>query len=60
MAAMNAPEGKVKFVPKQALDPTPELYHELVSDSMENLAKTSVALIPRITSGAMVNDNGRR
>lgn len=55
---MNAPEGKVKFVPKQALAPTPQLYDELVSDSMENLAKMSLTLIPRINSGAMINDNG--
>lgn len=53
---MNAPEGEVKFVPKQALSPTPQLYDELVSDSMENLAKASVAFVP-ITSGSIVNDN---
>ena len=58
MAAMNAPEGKVKFIPKQALAPSPQLYDELVSDSMENLAKTSLTLIPRITSGVTINDNG--
>lgn len=55
---MNAPEGQVKFVPKQALHPTPQLYDELVSDSMENLAKASLTLIPRMMSGATVNDNG--
>lgn len=55
---MNAPEGNVKFVPKQALAPTPQLYDVLVSDSMENLAKTSLALIPPVTSGATINDNG--
>lgn len=58
MAAMNAPEGKVKFVPKQALAPSPQLYDELISDSMENLAKTSLTLISQITSGATINDNG--
>lgn len=55
---MNAPEGEVKFVPKQALAPTPQLYDELVSDSMENLAKASLTLIPRIADGATINDNG--
>ncbi|KAI1651111.1 uncharacterized protein F4817DRAFT_311939 [Daldinia loculata] len=39
---MNAPEGEVRFVPKQALAPTPQLYDELVFDSMENLAKASL------------------
>lgn len=58
MAAMNAPEGDVKFVPKQALAPSPQLYNELVSDSMENLAKTSLTLISPVTSGATINDNG--
>lgn len=58
MAAMNAPEAKVRFVPKQALAPSPQLYDELVSDSMENLAKTALTLIPRVTSGATINDNG--
>lgn len=55
---MNAPEGKVSFVPKQALAPSPQLYDELVSDSMENLAKASLTLIPRVPSGATINDNG--
>lgn len=55
---MNAPEGKVKFVPEQALAPTPQLYDELVSDSMENLAKASLTLITQIDSGATINDNG--
>ncbi|POS80099.1 hypothetical protein DHEL01_v201506 [Diaporthe helianthi] len=55
---MNHPEGKVKFVPKQATQPTPQLYGELVSDSMENLAKASLTLIPRNASGATVYDNG--
>lgn len=58
MAAMNGPEGEVKFVPKQALAPSPQLYDELVSDSMENLAEASLTLVPRVTSGAMINDNG--
>ncbi|KAI2614974.1 S-adenosyl-L-methionine-dependent methyltransferase [Hypoxylon sp. NC1633] len=54
---MNVPEGEVKFVPKQALSPTPQLYDELVSDSMENLAKASIAFAP-IRSGFVINDNG--
>ncbi|KAK6070663.1 hypothetical protein SCUP515_08272 [Seiridium cupressi] len=55
---MNAPEGQVKFMPQQAIAPTPQLYDELVSDSMENLAKASLGLIPPICSGAVINDNG--
>lgn len=38
---MNAPEFGVKFVSKQAVDPTPQLYDELVADSMEKLANAS-------------------
>lgn len=55
---MNAPEGEVKFVPKQALAPSPQLYDELVSDCMDNLAKASLALITPITAGSVVHDNG--
>ena len=55
---MNLPDGNVNFVPKQALSPTPELYDELVSDSMENLAKASLAHIPAIPNGAIIHDNG--
>jgi ubiquinone/menaquinone biosynthesis C-methylase UbiE len=58
MANMNAPEGEVDFVPKQALPPAAQLYDELVSDGMENLAKASLALIPRIAAGSTINDNG--
>ncbi|XXH04312.1 hypothetical protein Hte_010726 [Hypoxylon texense] len=54
---MNAPEGEVKFVPKQALSPTPQLYDELVSDSMENLAKASIGFVS-INNGSVINDNG--
>ncbi|KAI1766739.1 S-adenosyl-L-methionine-dependent methyltransferase [Hypoxylon sp. FL1150] len=54
---MNAPEGEVKFVPKQALSPTPQLYDELVSDSMENLARASIGFVS-IADGSVINDNG--
>ncbi|PVH95467.1 S-adenosyl-L-methionine-dependent methyltransferase [Periconia macrospinosa] len=40
---MNNPESNKPFVPKQALAPTPQLYHQLVADGMENLAKVTVA-----------------
>ncbi|KAL9084050.1 MAG: hypothetical protein Q9165_008251 [Trypethelium subeluteriae] len=55
---MNMPDGEVKFVPKQALSPTPQLYDELVSDSMENLAKLSLSHVPSLPDGAVFNDNG--
>ncbi|KAI9159192.1 hypothetical protein HJFPF1_07200 [Paramyrothecium foliicola] len=55
---MNATEGKVKFGPKQAFNSTSQLYDELVSDSMENLAKESLGLIPPIKNGAVFHDNG--
>lgn len=55
---MNASASDNKFVPKQALAPTPQLYNELVSDTMEQLAKTSLAQIPPIQDGSVVHDNG--
>ncbi|KAI1744686.1 S-adenosyl-L-methionine-dependent methyltransferase [Xylaria scruposa] len=55
---MNAPESDVKFVPKQAIAPTPALYDELVADSMENLAKASLGCLPPLSDGAVINDNG--
>ncbi|TVY22559.1 Methyltransferase [Lachnellula hyalina] len=55
---MNAPEGTSKFVPKQALAPTPQLYDELVGDSMEQLAKASLAQISPIPFGSVIHDNG--
>ncbi|KAL9077983.1 MAG: hypothetical protein Q9157_003107 [Trypethelium eluteriae] len=50
--------GEVKFVPKQALSPTPQLYDELVSDCMENLAKMSLTHVASLPDGALFNDNG--
>jgi ubiquinone/menaquinone biosynthesis C-methylase UbiE len=55
---MNNPESDNEFVPKQALTPTPQLYHELVGDSMESLAKASLAQIPPIPTGSIIHDNG--
>ncbi|KAF5654608.1 hypothetical protein F25303_1258 [Fusarium sp. NRRL 25303] len=40
---MNAPESDRTFSPKQALKPTPELYGEIVGDSMEQLAAASLS-----------------
>jgi ubiquinone/menaquinone biosynthesis C-methylase UbiE len=55
---MNMPESDVRFVPKQALTPTPQLYDELVADGMEKLAKATLAQIPSIENGAVIHDNG--
>ncbi|KAI0401580.1 S-adenosyl-L-methionine-dependent methyltransferase [Xylaria palmicola] len=55
---MNAPESDNKFVPKQALAPTPQLYDELVTDSMENLARASLTFLPPIADGAVIHDDG--
>ena len=56
---MNGPESEIKFVPKQVIAPTPQLYDELVSDSMLNLAKASVAGIPGLAADdAAFHDNG--
>ncbi|PVH69250.1 hypothetical protein DL98DRAFT_661782 [Cadophora sp. DSE1049] len=56
---MNSPANKNnKFIPKQALAPTPNLYDELVGNGMERLARASLAQVPPITSGSVVHDNG--
>ena len=55
---MNNSESVNNFVPKQALAPTPQLYDELVGDSMEKLPKASLAKIPPILTGAVIHDNG--
>ena len=55
---MNNPRSDNKFVPKQALAPTPQLYDELVGDSMESLAKVSLAQISPILTGAVIHDTG--
>ncbi|KAI0388399.1 S-adenosyl-L-methionine-dependent methyltransferase [Xylariaceae sp. FL0594] len=55
---MNTPASGNKFVPKQAIAPTPQLYDELVADSMENLAKVSLTFVSPISEGALIHDNG--
>ncbi|KAJ4292409.1 hypothetical protein N0V90_009071 [Kalmusia sp. IMI 367209] len=55
---MNNPDSTKTFKPKRALVPTPQLYDELVGDGMENLAKTTVAEMLPITSGAFILDDG--
>ncbi|KAJ8069782.1 hypothetical protein OCU04_000198 [Sclerotinia nivalis] len=55
---MNNSASDNKFIPKQALLPTPQLYDELVGDGMEELAKASLAQISQISSGAIIHDNG--
>ncbi|KAH8174426.1 methyltransferase domain-containing protein [Sarocladium implicatum] len=55
---MNLPEGEVKFVPKQAIAPTPALYDELVGDCMFQLAKVSLGCIDPLKSGSVIHDVG--
>ncbi|GKU06183.1 s-adenosyl-l-methionine-dependent methyltransferase [Fusarium langsethiae] len=56
---MNAPESDYPYAPKQALKPTPELYGELVSDGMEQLASASISFIDfSLSSEAIVHDIG--
>ncbi|KAK8133625.1 hypothetical protein PG984_005637 [Apiospora sp. TS-2023a] len=55
---MNAPETQPRFVPKQALAPTPDLYNELVADCMENLAEASLNLLGPFPNGSIIHDNG--
>lgn len=45
------------FKPKQALPPTPELFNQLTSDAMPNMARTSLATVS-IPPGSIVHDNG--
>jgi len=55
---MNNPKSDISFVPMQALAPTPQLYDELVGDSMEQLAQASLAQIPSLIAGTVIHDNG--
>lgn len=55
---MNGPEGTVTFVPKQAVAPTPELYDELIADTMEQLAQSSLSFLSPIADGSILHDNG--
>ncbi|EHL00666.1 S-adenosyl-L-methionine-dependent methyltransferase [Glarea lozoyensis ATCC 20868] len=55
---MNAPMSTNKFVPKQALAPTPQLYDELVGDSMEKLAQVTLAQLSPLPFGSIIHDNG--
>ncbi|PQE19037.1 S-adenosyl-L-methionine-dependent methyltransferase protein [Rutstroemia sp. NJR-2017a WRK4] len=55
---MNNSASDNRFLPKQALTPTPQLYDELVGDGMEELAKASLALVSPIPAGAIIHDNG--
>jgi SAM-dependent methyltransferase len=55
---MNAPISTNKFVPKQALTPSPQLYDQLVGDSMGRLAKATLSESPSLQAGSIVHDNG--
>ena len=55
---MNAPESDNPYVPKQALEPTPALYGELVGDGMEQLAAASILCIDLPTSEVIFHDVG--
>lgn len=55
---MNASDSTKSFKPPQALAPSPQLYDELVSDGMDNLAKATVAELLPINSGSVVLDAG--
>ncbi len=55
---MNDPAGQSKFMPRQALTPTPSLYGELVGDSMEQLAAASMGILGRLRSGSVLHDVG--
>jgi len=55
---MDGAQSNNTFKPKQALAPTPQLYDELVGDSMSNLAKASLAQILPIAAGSTVHDIG--
>jgi len=55
---MNNSESDNLFKPKQALDPTPQLYDDLVGDGMEKLAKATVAELMPIDAGSVILDLG--
>lgn len=55
---MNAVEIDSKFVPKQAASPTPQLYDELVADTMEKLAAASIAHVLPLSDGDILHDTG--
>ena len=55
---MNNPSSANPFVPKQALAPTPQLYDDLVGDSMQKLAATTWAHLSPIPTGSTIHDNG--
>ncbi|KAI1439024.1 S-adenosyl-L-methionine-dependent methyltransferase [Xylaria sp. CBS 124048] len=46
------------FVPKQAYPPNADLYEEIVGDSTSNIARGFMKLIPPISSGSVIHDNG--
>ncbi|KAJ4315646.1 hypothetical protein N0V94_005843 [Neodidymelliopsis sp. IMI 364377] len=58
MAQANQSESNSTFVPKQALAPTPQLYDELVGDSMTNLANITVNELALIEKDSVILDNG--
>ncbi|KAI0455765.1 S-adenosyl-L-methionine-dependent methyltransferase [Xylaria acuta] len=55
---MNGPESEIKFVPKQVIPSTPQLYDELVGSCFGSLAKVSLTFIPPIADGAVIHDVG--
>jgi SAM-dependent methyltransferase len=58
MANINDSRSDNDFAPRQALAPTPGLYDELVGDTMESLARISLAQLPPISANAVIHDNG--
>jgi len=55
---MNNPESTKTYKPKQALEPTPQLYDELVGNCMEELAKSTIAEILPFPPGSVILDVG--
>ncbi|KAI1363540.1 S-adenosyl-L-methionine-dependent methyltransferase [Xylaria arbuscula] len=54
---MNGPETEIKFVPKQVIPATPQLYDELVGSCFQSLAKVSLTFAP-IADGDAIQDVG--
>ncbi|KAI0206215.1 S-adenosyl-L-methionine-dependent methyltransferase [Astrocystis sublimbata] len=54
---MNGPESEVKFVPKQVIAATPQLYDELVGSCFQSLAKVSLTFTS-IANGDIIHDVG--
>jgi ubiquinone/menaquinone biosynthesis C-methylase UbiE len=55
---MNNPKSTKTYKPKQALEPSPQLYDELVGNGMEKLAESTIAEMLPFPPGSVILDVG--